>query len=328
MKKMLYIVCLVMLLGSCKQHVITEIVPNGKVLILVNSNSVAVDPAQSATKAVSDDGFNANSVIGLFSQLEEGALSELSNVKDENFGYKFTNESSYWSPINDAYTIYFKHDVKLSLYGYHPYTDPNKNKVTINSEGDRKLTFVLNPDQSKEESLYFNDLMYGRCEGISQAAPIADLKFSHKLCKVSFNIKRGANWANAPLLTDVSISGAELPTIGTMRLFDGGLVVSAPSGEDKRIYWSSGSLITGMTLNDLTPTKVDLLTLPYSATNTKVEFVVSGVKYEMVLPAIEFKSAVNVVYNIKLNSYGTDPIEIQTEIEDWEVVQSVNIKPY
>lgn len=329
MKKLFYIMFFfaVALSTSCKMHDISEVVTDGKVLIMINAEKITVDPQSTGTKAVSEDGFNENSVIGIFTKTEDGAITDLVDVKDANFGYRLTNQSHYCDPIDESKVIYFQPAKKISLFSYHPYSEVSDN-VTVNSSGDKIVTFSLNPNQNTQDNLYFNDLMFASSSGVFQDKPTANLEFSHKLCKITFKIYRGDNWVNSPLLTGVALKGVSIPLVANMRLFDGSLTTVEPSDQQKSISWSSGSEITGISLNSLTPMVVDLMTLPFSGEGSQIEFKASGKTYLATLPAIEFKSATNVVYNIRLNDNADDPIELNPEIIDWEVSQTIVIEPY
>lgn len=329
MKKILYIMILsaVASVVSCKKHGISEVATEGKVLIVINAEKVTVEPQSVGTKAVSEDGFNESSVIGIFTKTENEPITDLVEVKDANFGYKKTNRSQYCDPINESDVIYFQPSKKISLYSYHPYSGTASN-VTVNTSGDKIVTFSLNPNQNTQEDLYFNDLMFATCSGVFQEKPMANLAFSHKLCKITFNMFRGDNWINSPLLTGVAFKGVQIPLVATMRLVDGALTVAQPSDQLKTISWSSGSEIVGMSLNALTPVVVDLMTLPFAAEGCKFEFKASGKSYVATLPAIDFKSATNVVYNVWLNDNADAPIELDPQILDWEVSMTTIIEPY
>lgn len=320
MNKIIYILITALTLVACKKNPMSE-PDSGEVKILINAQKIDVNPLNSATKAVSNNGFAEGNVLGLYSQVNDGDQKELLNVKDENFGYVYRLEKLFLDPVDKNKVIYLEPLKKISIYGYYPYSEVSEN-VTVSKSGDRMITYALKTQQNTQEDLLKNDLMFAKCDGVFQTTPVVSLGFKHVLSKVTFVISKGSNWTENIELEQVNLVGKNIPVIGRMRLFDGTIVADKPSDANKLITAKVNTRIV-----ENAGVEVDFLLIPFNSIDTNVELVANGIKYVATLPSIEFASAKNIIFKIKLNNYNDNPIELSPEIVDWEVTQVVDINP-
>ncbi len=316
---MQYIFILMLLsLFACKKTPMDDAIIPDEVKILVNSDK--------ASKAVISDEFNANTQLGIFSQVSDPQNNNtLSNPQDINVTYVQDLSSNYWKPVDEAKTIMFKPYNSIDLFAYTP-IDNNQN-IKLTQDGDRMAIIDAVTLQNTTQDLKDNDFLYAKDTGISNDKQIASLAFKHLFAKLTFNISVSSKWLTNPMLMSAGVTGPSLYDKAIVKLFDGSVQFSKVAAGDVTVKWQPESA-NYIQLYNNTKAIVELIVMPSNAEGAKLIMQAGGVDYSFTLPKdTKFAVGKNLIFNIILDITSSSDMVIIPTIEDWEVSQTHIIEP-
>lgn len=151
------------------------------------------------TTRVTNDTWETGDAIGI--------SGKSGNVEYTNRQYDFSKGSSF---IPAGEVIYYINRETVKFSAYHPF----------NETGGELAVNVSNQNESKSF-----DYLYATAEG-SEAAPLLDFKFRHKMCKVVLNFLPGSGFAEDADFSNGIIRLADLHPTGTFNTITGSAGIS------------------------------------------------------------------------------------------------------
>lgn len=151
------------------------------------------------TTRVTNDTWETGDAIGI--------SGKSGNVEYTNRQYDFSKGSSF---IPAGEVIYYINRATVEFSAYHPF----------NETGGELAVNVSNQNESKSF-----DYLYATAEG-SEAAPLLDFKFRHKMCKVVLNFLPGSGFAEDADFSNGIIRLAALHPTGTFNTITGSAGIS------------------------------------------------------------------------------------------------------
>lgn len=136
-----------------------------------------------------------------------GISGKSGNVEYTNRQYDFSKGSSF---IPAGEVIYYINRATVEFSAYHPF----------NETGGELAVNVSNQNESKNF-----DYLYATAEG-SEAAPLLDFKFRHKMCKVVLNFLPGSGFAEDADFSNGIVRLADLHPTGTFNTITGSVGIS------------------------------------------------------------------------------------------------------
>lgn len=141
-----------------------------------------------------------------------GISGKSGNVEYTNKQYDFSKGSSF---VPAGEVIYYIGKETVEFSAYHPFNEAG-GELAINVS-----------DQNESKNF---DYLYATAEG-SEAAPLLDFQFRHKMCKVVLNFLPGSGFAEDADFGNGSIRLASLHATGTFNTLTGNAGISAGEGE-------------------------------------------------------------------------------------------------
>lgn len=151
------------------------------------------------TTRVTNDTWETGDAIGI--------SGKSGNVEYTNRQYDFSKGSSF---IPAGEVIYYINRETVKFSAYHPF----------NETGGELAVNVSNQNESKSF-----DYLYATAEG-SEAAPLLDFKFRHKMCKVVLNFLPGSGFAEDADFSNGIVRLADLHPTGTFNTITGSAGIS------------------------------------------------------------------------------------------------------
>lgn len=151
-----------------------------------------------------------------------GISGKSGNVEYVNKRYDFSKGSSF---IPAEEVIYYIGKEAAEFSAYHPF-----------NEADGELVINVS-DQNESKSF---DYLYATAEG-SEAAPLLDFQFRHKMCKVMLNFLPGSGFAEDADFGNGTIRLASLHATGTFNTITGNAGTSV--GESEVLEFIAGTTI-------------------------------------------------------------------------------------
>jgi len=141
-----------------------------------------------------------------------GISGKSGNVEYTNKQYDFSKGSSF---VPAGEVIYYIGKETVEFSAYHPFNEVG-GELAINVS-----------DQNESKNF---DYLYATAEG-SEAAPLLDFQFRHKMCKVVLNFLPGSGFAEDADFGNGTIRLASLHATGTFNTLTGNAEISAGEGE-------------------------------------------------------------------------------------------------
>ncbi len=170
--------------------------------------AVQFDGSIGTSTRVVDAVWSANDKIGVYMVAANQTLADGSIVEGaSNVSYVTSEGDGKFSSVDATKIIYLPIHTSVDFYAYYPY------KEVVS---DYKLPIDVS-DQSNQEAI---DLMYATTKGVDKNQPNVQLKFSHALTKVVFDVQPGAG-LTADDLEDMTITIEGANNTAQFNLIDG-----------------------------------------------------------------------------------------------------------
>lgn len=168
--------------------------------------------------------------IGVFMLSAEGAFPDgiLSANKNNADNIRYSampddNDASktLFKVVNTSNTIYYPESGKVDIISYYPHGTKGTNAGQINTSYAYRIDIT---DQSTPSTI---DVMYAKQTNIAPSEAGVDLKFEHKLSKITFNINAGNGLTTEEIsnLETSNITFSGMPVTAELSLQDGHLAV-------------------------------------------------------------------------------------------------------
>lgn len=254
---------------------------------LVETPSVPVNfQAGMVASRLADNGvWELNDEVGIYMQYHNTVLAHENILfAARNLPYKVVDTST-GALASDDRILYYPQEDAVDFVAYYPYTSVSS------ATDDYQIPLEVN-----------KDVLYSKVENKSADDPNVSFPFSHKMAKVTLNVKHGWGAFTTEDIQNITCNDivfTGMPTEGTLILNDGTTEVTSESVEDFSPSVRFTTPATGYEAG------FSAMFVPHEGTNytgRKIQFTVAGENIAWEMPDTEkFDAGMHYVYNVTIN---------------------------